>query len=137
MPRALAVVGLIAIAGYFVWIRFSGGFARSSRQVTPWAGALAHDLWLVGLVLAVRLIGMLPAMGLLVIAYVRLEKKSHWLKIMMIAIPYWLAACFLFHETLHLASRYRRVCLATHARFTLCYRLLTSLLPAKTGGSSH
>jgi hypothetical protein len=102
MPRALAVVGLTAIAGYFVWIRFSGGFARSSKQVTPWAGALGQGLWLVGLVLAVRLIGMLPAMGLFVIASMRLEGKSHWLKIMMIAIPYWLAAFFLFHELLHL-----------------------------------
>ena len=102
MPRALAVVGLIAIAGYFVWTGFSGGFARSSRPAPPWAGALAQGLWLVGLVLAVRLIGMLPAMGLFVIAYMRLEGKSSWVSIMMIAVPYWVAAFFLFQEMLHL-----------------------------------
>ena len=101
MPRALAVVGLIAVAGYFLWTWLSGGFARSSKPVM-WAGALAQGLWLVGLVLAVHLIGMLPAMGLFVIAYMRLEGKTRWVNIMMIAIPYWLAAFFLFQEMLHL-----------------------------------
>ncbi len=102
MPRAVAVVGMIAVAGYVVWNWFSGGFATSSKKVTPWSGALGQGLWLVGLVLAVRLIGMLPAMGLFVVAYMRLEGKNPWSNIVMIAIPYWLAAFFLFHKLLHL-----------------------------------
>ena len=102
MPRALAVAGLIAVAGYFPWIWLSGGFARTSKRAMPWAGALGQGFWLVGLVVAVHLIGMLPAIGLFVIAYMRLEGRSRWLNIIVIAIPYWLAAFFLFHEMLHL-----------------------------------
>ncbi|HEU5339310.1 MAG TPA: tripartite tricarboxylate transporter permease [Sulfuricaulis sp.] len=102
MPRALAVVGLVAIAGYFVWCWFSGGFAKKSKERVPWAGAIGQGLWLVGLVFAVGLIGMLPAMGLFVMAYMRFEGKSRWSNIMLIVTPYWLAAFFLFHELLHL-----------------------------------
>ena len=102
MPRALAVVGLVAIAGYFVWYWFSGGFAKKSKETVPWAGAMGQGLWLVGLVFAVGLIGMLPAMGFFVMAYMRFEGKSRWSNIMLIVTPYWLAAFFLFHELLHL-----------------------------------
>ena len=102
MPRALAVVGLAAIAGYVAWTWLSGGFAKGSTPVTPWAGAFRQGLWLLGLVAGVHVIGMLPAMGLFVIAYMRIEGRSGWLGTLSIVTPYWLGAYFLFHSMLHL-----------------------------------
>lgn len=102
MPRALSTVGLIAIAGYLAWNWFNGGFAKSLTEVKPWSGVLRQGLWLVGLVVGVGLIGMLPAMGVFIVAYMRVEGKTQWSNIAMIVTPYWLAAFFLFHKLLHL-----------------------------------
>jgi len=102
MPRALAVVGLAAIAGYFVWIWLSGGFGKFTKPVTPWAGALRQGFWLVGLVLVVHMIGMLPAMGIFAIAYMRIEGRTAWWSVALIVVPFWLGAYFLFHTLLHL-----------------------------------
>ncbi|MDH5748379.1 MAG: tripartite tricarboxylate transporter permease, partial [Rhodospirillales bacterium] len=91
LPQALAVVGLISIAGYIAWRTFIGGFSRPADLPTPWAGAIRQGLWLLGLVLAVWFIGLLPAMGLFIIIYMRFEGKTPWLKLFMIAVPYWVA----------------------------------------------
>jgi TctA family transporter len=78
MAQALAVVGLVSIAGYFVWNMLSGGFSRTPAEAISWSGAVRQGLWLIGLVVAVRIIGMMPAMALFVIAYMRIEGKGEW-----------------------------------------------------------
>lgn len=102
MPQSLATVGLVTIGGYFLWNLVSGSFVKFTLQDSTWAGSIRQGLWLVALVLAVRLIGMLPAMGLFVVAYMRIEGKTDWPRIIAIAAPFWLAALFLFHNLLHL-----------------------------------
>jgi len=49
-----------------------------------------------------KIVGMLPAMGLFVITYMRIEGRTRWLIIAMIAVPYWLMTYGLFQEMLHL-----------------------------------
>ncbi len=108
MPRTLAVLGLATILFYLVATWHTGGFrARSPGEgAIPTVGqnilrVAVQGLWLGGLVAAVAVVGMLPALFLFVFLYMVVEGRMRWLRALAILLPFALATYLLFHETLH------------------------------------
>lgn len=108
MPRTLAVLGLATIFVHVIAAWLTGTYQGRS----PGDGHAIADqhkilrvgvqgLWLVGLVLAIAVIGMLPALFLFVFSYMVMDGRLHWGRALMILLPFALATYMLFHETLH------------------------------------
>ncbi len=47
------------------------------------------------------LIGLLPAMFVFLVGYMRIDSKEKWSTVLLIAIPMWILAYILFHQVLH------------------------------------
>ncbi len=56
--------------------------------------------WLIAFLVAATLIGLLPAMGLFLIGYIRFEGKESWKLTLLIAVPMWIFSYLLFHRVL-------------------------------------
>ncbi|MDH3229491.1 MAG: tripartite tricarboxylate transporter permease [Alphaproteobacteria bacterium] len=108
MPRTLAILGLATIIIHIVAAWTAGTYRASA----PGEGATIVDqhnilrvavqgLWLGGLIVAIAIVGMLPALFLFVFLYMVVEGRMHWGRALLILLPFSLATFMLFHETLH------------------------------------
>jgi hypothetical protein len=102
MPQALAVAGLIAAAGFAVFRAMGKIPAIKPPDTEPLARVGAQGLWLLGLIVGVKLIGMLPAVGIFAAAYMLVEGRVTWLRAALIVIPFLAGLLFLFQYTLHI-----------------------------------
>ena len=102
LPQAVAVAGLIA-AGFFGVFAVMGRIPplKEMADALPLSGTLVQAAWAVGLILAVPLIGMLPAMVLYVFAYMVLQGETQPLKALIITVLFSFATYGLFHMMLH------------------------------------
>ena len=101
LPQAVAIGGLIAAAGFMVF-RYLGKIPPLVTESSEPVRAIFRQVsWLIALVVAVKLIGMLPAIGLFVFLYMVLEGKTKPLTSILILLPFLGGIWFLFHELLH------------------------------------
>jgi TctA family transporter len=107
MPQTVAVVGLAAIAANVA----ASLLARAKRppvmradppDETVVTRTIIHGLWFFGLIAGVFLVGMLPAIGLFMLAYMIIEGRTHPLRAVAVALPFWAGAYLLFHEVMHI-----------------------------------
>ncbi|MDP5346121.1 MAG: tripartite tricarboxylate transporter permease [Paracoccaceae bacterium] len=101
MPQALALAGLLASAGFFVLFAMKkippilvGDHEPLSKVGRQW-------IWLLSLVVAIKLIGMVPAIMAFAAAYMLREGKAKPATTAMVLVPFLVALYVLFEHTLH------------------------------------
>lgn len=102
LPQIVAIAGLSA-AGGFVIFRLMGRIPPlqvSDRE--PIGVVLIQAVWIAGLIVGVKLIGMVPAIALFGLAYMLIEGKVKPHHALMMLIPFLGGIYFLFHEMLHI-----------------------------------
>jgi TctA family transporter len=62
---------------------------------------LVYFTWCVGFFAGAMVIGLLPAMFIFIVAYIRYHGDESWMMALSVAVPLWLLAYFLFHQVLH------------------------------------
>lgn len=67
------------------------------------ARAVRYFAWCLGLLLAATVVGLLPAMLVFLVAYMRVEGGERWVTSLGIGIGVWIACYVLFHELLAIA----------------------------------
>ncbi|MEE2759923.1 MAG: tripartite tricarboxylate transporter permease [Pseudomonadota bacterium] len=67
---------------------------------TIFVRATTYFAWLAGFYGAAFLIGLLPAMFMYLVGYMRFEGRESWRTVLIIALPLWLGSYFLFHKIL-------------------------------------
>lgn len=101
MPQSIAWAGLFFATAYTAF-RLMGKIPRLGDELRqPLTGILVQIAWLTGLVVAVKLVGMLPAIVIFALAYMVIEGDTAPKRSLLIVIPYALALFFLFQITLH------------------------------------
>ncbi|WP_238381055.1 tripartite tricarboxylate transporter permease [Alkalilacustris brevis] len=102
MPHALSYAGLLA--GGLLALGFLTGRAPRIRPSTaePLALVLRQMAWLVGLLVSIRLVGMLPAIALFGIVYMLTEGRTRWHHTLLIVVPFVLALYLLFQNMLNI-----------------------------------
>jgi putative tricarboxylic transport membrane protein len=106
MPQTVAAVGLAAIAASALvsLVEWQGhGWAPQAEPRDPDAmwRTIVHALWFFGLVVGVLFVGMLPAIGIFMLAYMIVEGRTHPVRAVAIVLPFWAGAYFLFHEVMN------------------------------------
>ena len=107
MPRSLALLGGAVVMIYAVTAWAGGtyrGAAAGKKVETEHQDirrVAIQGSWLAGLIVAVLLIGMLPALYAFVFAYMVVEGRMAWGRALLVLVPFALATFFLFHEILH------------------------------------
>jgi TctA family transporter len=118
MPQAASAAGLIFIAiaavvalvaalrGRAVMAASGGGHdsggALAALGENTIYGRLGMELgWLVGLLVGVWLIGLMPAMGIFIFAYMTTSGRTHWLRSLIITLGLWIGFYILFDRLLH------------------------------------
>ncbi len=117
MPQTAAAAGLIVIAcaGFGALIaRLRGkpilaaktayevaGTFDDLAETTIYARLLVETLWLSGLLAAVLLIGLMPAMGLYMFLYMATAGKTRWPTALIITVSLWIGFYVLFIKLLH------------------------------------
>ena len=101
LPQAIAIGGLIAAAGFMIF-RYMGKIPPLATESSEPILKVARQIgWLLALVIGVKLIGMLPAIGMFVLLYMIFEGKTKPLTAVLILLPFLGGVWFLFHELLH------------------------------------
>jgi len=101
LPQAIAIAGLITALGFAVF-SYLGKIPKLNTEASEPIRAVSRQVgWLVALVIGVKLIGMLPAIGLFIVLYMIIEGKTKPLTAFLILIPFLGGVWFLFHELLH------------------------------------
>jgi putative tricarboxylic transport membrane protein len=117
MPMTATATGLIVILLYFSGVlaaRARGETFVGARALSESEGPLAgfsasliyarlgqQFLWLIGLLVAVLIIGMMPAMGLYLVLYMALAGRTRWSIAILITVPLWIGMYLLFVKLLH------------------------------------
>jgi len=113
MPQTASVAGFIVVLIYAFTALFGARqLAIASINVADSAAAasqarltysrLGSQLgWLIGLLVAVSVIGMMPALGAFIVLYIRFVGAARWSTALVIAIPLWVAMYLLFNTLLH------------------------------------
>jgi len=70
----------------------------SSTAIYTRAGR--YLLWCIGYIGIAQVVGLLPAILIFVVAYMRFEAKETWKMTLIVSIPMWVACYFLFHTIL-------------------------------------
>ena len=70
----------------------------STRAIFVRAGT--YFAWLVGFDAVALIIGLLPAMLIFLITYIRFEGKENWKVVLAVSLPLWIGSYFLFHQIL-------------------------------------
>lgn len=102
LPQAVAVGGLIAAGGFFVFRAMGKIPPLRTDGSEPLPAVVKQALWLAGLVVGVRLIGMVPAIAFFAFCYMLIEGKVRPLHAILILIPFLGGILFLFHNMLHI-----------------------------------
>ena len=101
LPQAIAVAGLITALGFAVF-SYIGKIPKLNTEASePMRAVSLQVAWLIALVIGVKLIGMLPAIGLFIFLYMIIEGKTKLLTAVAILLPFLGGVWFLFHELLH------------------------------------
>ena len=101
LPQAIAIGGLFAAAGFVIFKALGKIPPLDAEASEPLPAVIRQIGWLLALVVGVWLLGMLPAIGLFVLAYTLLEGKTKPQIAILIVIPFLFGIWFLFHELLH------------------------------------
>ncbi|MDC1382920.1 tripartite tricarboxylate transporter permease [Candidatus Puniceispirillum sp.] len=101
LPQAIAIAGLITAAGFVVFSYLGKIPPLVSESSEPIRAVFRQIIWLIALVIGVKLIGMLPAIGLFIFLYMIIEGKTKPLSATLILIPFLAGVWFLFHELLN------------------------------------
>ena len=101
LPQAIAIAGLITAAGFAIFSYLGKIPPLISESSEPIRAVTRQVIWLLALVAGVKLIGMLPAIGLFIFLYMIIEGKTKPLSAILILIPFLAGVWFLFHELLH------------------------------------
>ena len=70
----------------------------STRAIFVRAGT--YFAWLVGFDAVALIIGLLPAMLIFLITYIRFEGKENWKVVLAVSLPLWIGSYSLFHQIL-------------------------------------
>jgi hypothetical protein len=113
MPQTASVAGFVVVLVYACTALFGARQpAIASINVADSAAAAAQARltyarlgsqlgWLIALLLAVLVIGMMPALGAFIVLYIRFVGAARWSTALVIAIPLWVAMYLLFNTLLH------------------------------------
>ena len=101
LPQAIAIGGLLAAAGFVIFKLLGKIPPLDAEASEPLPAVIRQIAWLLALVVGVWLFGMLPAIGVFVLAYTLLEGKTKPQTAILIIIPFLFGIWFLFHELLH------------------------------------
>lgn len=101
LPQAIAIGGLLTAAGFAVFSYLGKIPKLETESSEPFPAVARQVAWLLALVISVKLIGMLSAIGLFVFLYMVLEGKTKPLSAVLIMLPFLGGIWFLFHELLH------------------------------------
>tara|TARA_B110000503_G_scaffold123536_1_gene189231 strand:+ start:1537 stop:3546 length:2010 start_codon:yes stop_codon:yes gene_type:complete len=101
MPRTLAYVGLAAAAGFFVLYKLGKIPPIQAGGNEPLLQAARQLAWLLGLVIGVKLIGMLPSITIFTSFYMVIEGRTSPKTTAMIITPFIVALYCLFQTVLH------------------------------------
>ncbi|HSP49009.1 MAG TPA: tripartite tricarboxylate transporter permease [Pseudolabrys sp.] len=113
MPQTASIAGFIVVLVYaytaifdarrpaIASINAADGTAAGSRAQLVYARLGSQLGWLISLLLAVLVIGMMPALGAFIVLYIRLVGAARWSTALLIAIPLWIAMYLLFNTLLH------------------------------------
>lgn len=63
--------------------------------------AFAYFAWCVGFLGGAMLIGLLPAMAIFMVSYIRFHGRESWAMAFSVTVPIWVLAYVLFHQVLH------------------------------------
>ena len=116
MPQTAAATGLIviaiaAIAALVTKLQGGTRAAAPSREHSPAAQLSAPTvyarlgvevLWLVGFLVGVALIGLMPAMGIYMFAYMATAGRTRWMTALIITAGLWIGFYILFDRLLHI-----------------------------------
>jgi TctA family transporter len=102
LPRAVAIAGLIAAAGFIVFRLMGRIPPMQTSDREPIGAVLIQAAWIGGLIIGVRLIGMVPAIAVFAFAYMVFEGKTKPHHALLILAPFLGGIYFLFHEMLHI-----------------------------------
>ncbi|MHA6323999.1 tripartite tricarboxylate transporter permease [Roseivivax sp. CAU 1753] len=102
LPQTVAVGGLIAAVGYFVFRALGKIPPLRTDQSEPLPAVVKQAAWLAGLVIGVKLIGMVPAIAVFALCYMLIEGKVRPFHAILILIPFLGGILFLFHNMLHI-----------------------------------
>lgn len=102
LPQAVAVAGLIAAAGFTVFLLMGRIPKMQASDQEPMGAVLVQAAWIGGLILGVKLIGMVPAIAVFGFAYMLIEGKVKPHHAILIMAPFLGGIFFLFHELLHI-----------------------------------
>ncbi|MBT7267721.1 MAG: tripartite tricarboxylate transporter permease [Rhodospirillaceae bacterium] len=61
----------------------------------------AYFAWCIGFLVSAMVIGLMPAMFIFIVSYIRWHGKESWTMALSVAVPLWLLAYMLFHQVLH------------------------------------
>ncbi|HSR71500.1 MAG TPA: tripartite tricarboxylate transporter permease, partial [Kiloniellales bacterium] len=101
MPQSIVVLGLAAALGFGIFRLLGKIPPLDPPDTEPLTRVAKQGLWILGLVVAVRVIGMLPAVALFAASYMLAEGHLSWKRTVLILVPFMAGLYFLFHETLH------------------------------------
>ena len=115
MPQTAATAGLVVIAcaGIAVLVAWLGGRPLAAKspaaaggiaalsETTVYARLGVELAWLVGLLAGVWLIGLMPAMGIYMFAYMATAGRTRWTTALVITAALWIGFYFLFDRLLH------------------------------------
>jgi hypothetical protein len=101
LPQAIAIAGLVTALGFAVFSYIGKIPKLNTESSEPMRAVSFQVAWLVALVIGVKLIGMLPAIGLFIFLYMVIEGKTKPLTAVVILLPFLGGVWFLFHELLH------------------------------------
>ncbi len=117
MPQTAAAAGLLVIAvggtvalvgglrGRPIAVAHARSESKGALDGLParevYAGLAVQFAWLLALLVAIHLIGMMPALGLFLLSYMTLQSRVRWTTALLIAIPLWVGMYVLFVKLLH------------------------------------
>ncbi|NNK77998.1 MAG: hypothetical protein HKP40_04715 [Litoreibacter sp.] len=102
LPQAVAIGGFIAAVGFIVFRTLGKIPPLATDSSEPIVRILGQGAWLVALVIAVKLIGMVPAIAVFALSYMLIEGRVRWWVAILILIPFLGGIIALFHNMLHI-----------------------------------
>jgi len=115
MPATAAVVGLLVVGARLIQMALPPsqvGYAGLKVDTTDiladlprnemWRRFLIQCAWVLGLLIGVRLIGMLPAIAVFMVTYMVYFGGARWRTALMITVPMWIIMLMLFDNVLHI-----------------------------------
>ncbi|OAN81247.1 hypothetical protein A8B78_09580 [Jannaschia sp. EhC01] len=102
LPQTVAIGGLIAAGGFALFFAMGKIPTMQIIDQEPIGAVLIQAAWILGLIVGVKIIGMVPAIAVFGFAYMFVEGKVKPLHALLLMAPFLGGIYFLFHEMLHI-----------------------------------